>query len=105
MKEQAYRECHVYRHWWKPTTVDTDHPDYYIQHMQCQRCTMERRWRVSRTTGEPIGNNYTAPEGYYYHRDDDGEELTAAELRSQLRINEIESHIIKARPKRVRKSK
>jgi hypothetical protein len=56
----------VYRHWWQPTTVITEGP-HYIAVLVCMRCTMERRWKVHRLTGGPIGNSYNAPKGYYQH--------------------------------------
>ena len=80
-RQHAYDECHVYRHWWQPTTV-TIEGRYYVQHLVCQRCCMERRWRVHRTTGEPIKNSYTPPPGYYQKGD--------RQARRKLRIAEIE---------------
>jgi hypothetical protein len=85
-RNEAYDRCHVYRHWWEPTTVDTE-GDYYVQHMQCARCTMVRRWKVSRLTGDPVGNSYTAPQGYYRSTDDDTDPHQA---RNDLRLFEIE---------------
>jgi hypothetical protein len=55
--QQAFDECHVYRRWWRPTTVDEER-DYYIQHLVCERCDMERRWRVNRHTGDPEGDKF-----------------------------------------------
>lgn len=82
-RQQVYDECHVYRHWWQPTTVDTE-GQFFIQHMVCMRCTMERRWRVNRATGDPAGNNYTPPPDYYRQTED------KQQARKDLRLAEIE---------------
>lgn len=85
-RQQVYDECHVYRHWWQPTTV-TAEGRFYVQHMVCMRCTMERRWKVNRQTGDPASNGYTAPEGYYRKHADN---VDAQQARKELRLAEIE---------------
>lgn len=87
-RQQVYDECQTFRHWWQPTTVVTE-GQFYIQHMVCLRCTMERRWRVNRVTGDPMGNNYTPPPDYYRHKSDAQDRQQA---RKELRLSEIERH-------------
>lgn len=82
-RQEAFNECHVYRHWWQPTTVVTEGA-YYIQFMVCARCTTERRWKVHRLTGDPVANSYTAPDGYYQKSEN------RQQTRKDLRIKEIE---------------
>jgi hypothetical protein len=48
---------------------------------------MERRWRVNRHTGDPLGNSYTPPEGYY------NESGRGVQARKELRLAEIERNI------------
>ena len=101
-QEQAMHECYVSRnHWWKWTTVDEER-DYYIQHMECLRCGGHRRWRVSKTTGDPMGNNYNMPDGYY-HQFEDGE--NPQQVRKELRLFEVEQHVQQTKPSNLRRVK
>lgn len=95
-RQEAFDRCAVYRHHWEPTNVITE-GIYYIQEMVCLRCTMERRWKVDRRTGDPAGNSYAAPEGYYRHHEE-GED--GQQIRKELRLAEIERN----QKRRIRKA-
>jgi hypothetical protein len=97
--QAAYDDCHVFRHWWQPTTVEI-HNGYYVQHLVCQRCTMVRKWKVSRVSGDPLGNNYNAPPEYYHHT----EAGEGQRLRRELRLAEIERNLNAAQRRKRGKS-
>lgn len=102
-RQQDFDECYWTRnHWWKPTTVEDNHPAYYVQHLVCMRCGGERRWRVGKVNGQPMGNNYTMQDGYYHHRKAD-DDMTPQQLRMDLRLKEIEANLDLQRGSRKRR--
>jgi hypothetical protein len=87
-RQEAFDDCHVFRHWWKPTVVEIE-GNCYVQHLVCMRCDGERTWKVNRTTGFPEGNRYDMADGYYYERTDE----EAVKKNGRLRIQEIERNL------------
>lgn len=78
---QQFLDCRTYSHAWKPTDVDLE-GKFYVQHLQCIRCGMTRRFKIDKKTGELVGSNsYTAPKGYAL----EGGRLTPQE-RGSLRL-------------------
>lgn len=101
-RQQDFNACYVTRnHWWKPTTVDDDNPDYYVQHMVCMRCDGHRRWRINKRTGDPMGNSYTMQEGYYHTYDEDE---NPQQVRKELRLHEVE-HLLTSQQRSLRRVK
>lgn len=90
-RQQVIDECHIWGHWWQPTTVDEDHPMYLVQHFECQRgCDSKRRQKIGREdtadAGNSIGNNYTYTEAYHFRH---GDHVSAVENRRSLRLNHV----------------
>jgi hypothetical protein len=87
-RQEAFDDCHVFRHWWKPSVVETD-GNCYIQVLVCMRCGGERKWKVNRTTTRPEGNRYNMADGYYHERTEE----SAVVRNGRLRIQEIERNL------------
>lgn len=64
--ESAQVRCRTFGHSWFDYDSDWS-PDYGVpMTLRCERCGMERRDAVQRTTGELLGRHYKQPDGYAY---------------------------------------
>jgi hypothetical protein len=57
-------KCRLWRHAWDWTTV-LNEGRFYVQELECLRCTMLRYDWISRRTGKTVKYRYKAPLGYY----------------------------------------
>lgn len=63
--------CRERNHTWKPVTVEVIHTGRgrrgriagYVRILRCPQCTTMRRQTID-STGHPLSNSYTYPEGY-----------------------------------------
>lgn len=99
VKGYAFRACRLISHSWHE--VDSNHwtinPQW--QHLAvpmtllCERCDMERRDTIDKTTGDVIARRYVQPPGYHW----DGE---TKPTRQDFRLGWLADHVAAVREQR-----